>query len=207
MRKLDLTNQRFNKLVALEYSHKKGSKVMWKCRCDCGNITYVSVSNLRCNRVISCGCYKLEEFSKRFTKHNQRHTKLYEIWKSMKRRCFNSKNAAFHNYGGRGITVCDDWANDFSTFYVWSMQNGYSEGLSIDRIDNNGNYEPSNCRWVDKLTQANNTRANHFVSYNGQKLTVAQLSKKTNMPYQTLLHRINKGWTIEKAITTPIKKR
>lgn len=206
MKKLDLTNKKFNKLTVLEYSHNLGQKVMWKCRCECGNITFVSTTNLTCNRTKSCGCYKLEEFSKRFTKHNQRHTKLYEIWKGIKGRCLNPKHISFHNYGGRGITICDEWKKDFVSFYNWSMQNGYDENLSIDRINNNGNYEPSNCRWVDRKVQANNTRSNHFFTYNNKTKTITQWCEFFNISKGTFYSRLKRGWSIEKALTTPTKK-
>jgi len=207
MRRLDLKGQKFNRLTVLEYSHNEGAKVMWKCRCDCGNITFVSSSNLRCNRTKSCGCFKLEEFSKRFTKHNQRHTKLYEIWKGIKNRCLNPNHSSFHNYGGRGITICDEWKNDFVSFYNWSMQNGYIESVTtIDRINNDGNYEPSNCRWTDRKTQANNTRTNHYITYQNQTLTLKQWSEKINISYSCLLSRLKHNWSIEKALTTPAKK-
>lgn len=206
MKKLNLINQKFNRLTVLERSNNSGKKVMWKCRCECGNITFVSTSNLRCNKAKSCGCLKLEEFSKRFVKHNQRNTKLYEIWKSIKNRCLNPKSLAYKNYGGRGITICQKWKDDFMEFYTWSMQNGYNENLSIDRINNDGNYEPSNCRWVDRKTQANNTRTNHFITFDNQTLTIKQWSEKLNIPYSCLFSRL-KNWSIEKALTTPIKKR
>ena len=206
MKALNLKGQKFNRLTVLERFGRKGEKVMWKCRCDCGNITYVATCNLRCGKIQSCGCQKLEKLIQRSTKHNQRHTRLYEIWKSMKNRCFNPNFKQYKDYGGRGITVCDEWKNDFMPFYNWAMQNGYGKSLSIDRIDNNGNYEPSNCRWVDKITQANNTRNNRYITFNNKTLTLAQWSKEIGLSYSCLKARLNKGWSIEKSLTTPVKR-
>ena len=145
---------------------------MWECVCDCGKTTCVLTVNLTQGRTKSCGCLKNEKLIQRSTTHNQRHTKLYEVWKTLKQRCINPNSQAYKNYGGRGISVCDDWRDSFPSFYDWSMKNGYKEGLSIDRIDNNGNYCPENCRWVDKRTQANNTRTNHYLTYLGQTKTL-----------------------------------
>ena len=205
MKKLDLTNQKFNRLTVLELSDKRGKKVMWKCRCDCGNITFVETCNLRGNRTKSCGCYKMDGLLSRSTKHNQRHTKLYEVWKGIKQRCLNSNHKAFKNYGGRGISICDEWKDNFSSFYNWAMQNGYSDELSIDRINNDGNYEPNNCRWVDRKTQANNTRTNHFITYNNETHTIAEWSRILNIKYSVILYRLHHNWSIEKTFTTPTK--
>lgn len=193
MKYLDLTNKKFGKLTALERISSKNNKVVWKCLCDCGKITYVLTTNLTCGRTKSCGCLKDEKLIQRSTKHNQRHTKLYEIWKSMKQRCFNPNNSSFHRYGGRGIIVCDDWKNNFSSFYDWSMTNGYSQNLSLDRIDNNSNYCPENCRWTDKLTQANNTRTNRYFVYKNQTKTIAEWSRFFNISYKNLYIKLQKN--------------
>lgn len=206
MKYLDLTNKKFNRLTALERVSNQGQKVMWKCKCDCGNIAYVSASNLTCNRTKSCGCLKDEKLIQRSTTHNQRHTKLYEVWKSIKQRCFNPNNISYKNYGARGITICDDWKNNFQSFFNWSMQNGYTTNLSIDRIDNNGNYCPENCRWTDRHTQSNNTRSNRYITYNNQTKTLADWVKTTNLSYGCVFSRIQKGWSIDKALNTPSRK-
>lgn len=206
MKCLDLTNRRFNRLTALERVLNQGKKVVWKCKCDCGNITYVSTSNLTCNRTKSCGCLKDEKLIQRSTTHNQRHTKLYEVWKTMKQRCFNPNNSSYKNYGGRGIIVCDNWKNSFQSFYDWSIQNGYKTNLSIDRINNNKDYCPENCRWADRQTQSNNTRTNHYITCNNETKTLADWVRSSNLKYGCVFNRIKKGWSIDKALNTPIKK-
>ena len=214
MRKLSLLNQRFGRLVVIELDNNKKEKVMWKCKCDCGNITYVSTSNLRAGRIKSCGCLKLERLLERSTTHNQRHTYLYEVWKSLRQRCNNPKNSSYHNYGGRGIKVCDEWNNSFQAFYDWSYSNGYSienqkdevHKLTLDRIDVNGNYEPSNCRWVDRKTQARNTRLCKLITYNGETRCLSEWCEILNLKYPTISNRFRYGWTPERAFETPIKK-
>ena len=125
----------------------------------------------------------------------------------MKARCYNPHNGFYHRYGGRGITVCDEWKNNFSAFRKWAMCNGYSDGLTLDRIDFDGNYEPSNCRWATSKEQANNKCTNHYVMFNGEKKTLKQWSESTGLSYPTLLGRIKRGWSIEKMLTTPQRNK
>lgn len=203
----NLINQKFNKLLVLEKCDSKNNRVMWKCRCDCGNITFLSTYCLTSNHTKSCGCIKGKNFCKIRQHHNLTKTKIYSIWKDIKKRCNNPNFKYYKNYGGRGITICDEWKNDFMSFYTWSMQNGYNENLSIDRINNDGNYEPSNCRWTDRITQANNKRNNHFLTFNGKTLTISQWSRELNIPKSTIEYRLYcKKLPIEKILSTPIKK-
>jgi hypothetical protein len=206
MKYVDLTNQKFNRLTVLERDQNRCNRVMWKCRCDCGNIISVSTNSLKSGNSKSCGCYKLESFTKITTKHHLSNTRIYNIWKDMRKRCNNPNSSNYKNYGGRGITICDEWENNFMSFYNWSMNNGYSDSFSIDRINNDGNYEPSNCRWVDRKTQNSNTRQNHFITYNGKTLTITQWGKEYNINPHLLRYRLNNGWSIEKALTTPVKR-
>lgn len=206
MKYVDLKNQKFNRLTVLERDENKWNRVMWKCRCDCGNIISVSTNSLKNGNSKSCGCYKLESFTKITTKHHLSNTRIYNIWKDMRKRCNNPNSSNYKNYGGRGITICDEWQNNFMSFYTWSMNNGYSDNLSIDRINVSGNYEPSNCRWVDRKTQNSNTRQNHFITYNGKTLTITQWGKEYNIDPHLLRYRLKKGWSIEKALTTPTRK-
>lgn len=210
-RAIDLTGQRFGRLKAIERAENtKDNKAQWICECECGSTVVVSASNLRRKSTKSCGCLRSEMATQHLTigNHNRKHgltgTKLYVLWQCMKQRCTNPLSKDYKDYGGRGVAVCDEWLNDFQAFYNWSYANGFKEGLSIDRINVNGNYEPNNCRWVDTKEQANNKRNNHILTYNEETHTVAEWSKITGIKYNTLLNRINKyNWSIEKALTTP----
>lgn len=151
---IDLTGQRFGKLVVLERAKGNSKQINWLCKCDCGRTTVVQGSNLKNGHIRSCGCL----ISESNTKHGQWNTRLYRIYHAMKQRCYNPNSAPYPFYGGRGITVCSEWLNDFQAFYDWAMSNGYRDDLSIDRIDVDGNYEPGNCRWTIKTLQSFNRR-------------------------------------------------
>lgn len=159
-------------------------------------------ANLIYNRVASCGCYKHEMLSKKQSKHRQTNTRLYGIWCAMKSRCGNNNTLAYPDYGGRGITVCEEWKNSFESFMNWANSSGYDEKLSIDRIDNDGNYCPENCRWVDSATQASNRRSNVIYEYNGVSHNISEWSKIMGISYKKLHRRLKSGWPIERALTT-----
>lgn len=200
MKTKDLTGKRFGKLVALEKVKSQNNKTVWKCQCDCGTITFVLTGNLNANRVHSCGCLRTDKLIERSTIHNQRHTHLYEVWKSMKQRCFNPKNKGYKNYGARGILVCEEWVHSFTSFYEWSMANGYKQGLTIDRIDNNKNYCPENCRWTDRITQANNSRWNKHIIIDGKDDTLANWIRYFNTTPTKYYLRIKKGYSEQDAL-------
>ena len=169
----DLTGMRFGRLVVIfrseDYVSPKGKTcVCWLCRCDCGNDIIVNGRNLRKGNTKSCGCLKSETTIKRNLTHNLSKTRIYHIWQDLKKRCVNKNCKCFERYGGRGITICQEWLDDFMNFYNWAINNGYQKDLTIDRKDVNGNYCPENCRWVTQKQQANNKRNNRYITYNNK---------------------------------------
>lgn len=160
-KRIDLQGKRFGRLLVVSREQNSSNgHARWKCVCDCGNEKVVSSDSLRSGRTISCGCYNTERFIKenRQVTHGLRKHKLYGVWRSMKERCVCETHYAYKDYGARGITVCKEWLNDFKVFYDWAMNNGYKEGLTIDRINNNSGYYPENCRWVTMEIQNKNKR-------------------------------------------------
>lgn len=201
----EMIGERNDRLVVASYfGTDKNGKRLWVCKCDCGNEVIRKTEYLhRKGRKKSCGCYKVTNK----TIHNMSRTRINRIYRKMKSRCYNKNNYRYKNYGGRGITVCDEWLgkNGFSKFAKWSFENGYSDVLTIDRINNDGNYEPSNCRWVDNYVQANNKSTNRLLSYKGKVQNVKQWSEETGLPYGVIYSRINKlGWSVEKALETEV---
>lgn len=199
----DLTGKIFGRLTVLELDRvtDKGH-YFWLCRCECGNLCSISTGGL--NRGTgSCGCIKREMLQKRNSTHGMADTSLYAIWCGIKSRCDVPSNKAYKNYGGRGITYCEKWKT-FEGFYE-DMNESYKSWLTIDRINNDGNYCKENCRWVDSFTQASNTRKNKYVEYEGETYTVSQLARKFGMKPQTLNKRLVLKWSIEKSLNTPIK--
>ncbi len=197
----DLTGKKYEKLTVLAYHGlhlTPGGTVrhLWKCRCDCGAIKIVQGVNLKNGSTKSCGCWKLSKVVEHNTKHGGVHDRLYGIWKSMKRRCNSPKDSHYELYGGRGIKVCDEW-NNYENFKEWAYSNGYDEtakfgNCTIDRIDNNGDYSPENCRWVDRITQANNTSRNRYVEFEGQRLTIAEFARVMNIDKNHAWYYVNK---------------
>lgn len=204
----DITGERFGRLVAVRPNGKQGKNTLWLCKCDCGNHTITNISSLKKGLCKSCGCLRKENTGAMFRKHGHSKEKIFPVYLTMKARCETPNNSHYKYYGGKGIKVCAEWADSFEAFYGWSMANGYSEGLTIDRIDVNGNYEPANCRWVSKIVQANNKSNNALITYNGETHTIAEWAKILGLSYYTLYQRIKvHNWTLERAFTQEQRKR
>ena len=205
---IDLTGQRFGRLIVLERAkNNKNGQVCWKCKCDCGNIKIVQSNHLRQGDTKSCGCLEKENLNKYAHQktHGQSNTRLYNIWCKIKARCNNINSPDYKRYGGRGINICNEWLH-FENFYNWSINNGYSENLSIDRINNNQGYNPENCRWITMFEQTGNKRNNHIIFYKEKEQTIAEFAREYNIEYSTLWARLCVyNWSIEKSLLTPVK--
>lgn len=200
MKYTDYTGRRFGRLVVLrKASQKSGNAYKWECLCDCGNKKYITIGNLIKGDILSCGCYRSEKMST----HRMTGTKTYKAWNDMLQRCENVNHPSYPRYGGRGVAVCSEW-HSFEAFYA--DMGKAPKGLTLDRIDNDGGYTPDNCRWTTSTEQANNTQRNTYYSYNGESLTLTQWCRQLNLSYEMVRGRIRRGWTIEKALTTPVKK-
>lgn len=198
---------RFGKLTATGQSEirKSGNKKLayHECICDCGKIIWARGMSLRHGTTLSCGCYRTEQRVKAIKKHNLSNSRLYRIWNDMRTRCNKEYSDSFNDYGGRGIKVCAEWDNTndgFQNFCDWSMSNGYSQNLTIDRIDNDGNYEPGNCRWVTQYEQNRNKRTNRYLEVNGQKKIMSDVAKEYGINVKTLQGRLDRGYSIKEAL-------
>ena len=198
------TGEKFNRLTVIAFHHIKtyiklngnnDYRDYYLCKCDCGTLTIVDKNSLKTGNTKSCGC--LDNQIK--TKHGLFGTRIYNIWSRMKQRCNNKKNQQYKNYGGRGIKYCQEW-NNFEKFYEWSKNNGYAENLTIDRIDVNGNYEPTNCRFITIKEQNRNKRNNVKIYYNGQEKCISEWAELFGIKKGLLYGRLKRGWTIERAL-------
>lgn len=207
---IDKTGEKFGRLTVIKLEGISGKEARWICQCDCGNETTVRSGNLTSGAVKSCGCYKHEYLVNSHTVHGGakcegKRTKLYSIWIGMRRRCYDRNDANYPRYGGRGIVVCNEWKNDFAIFREWAIKNGYSSDLTIDRIDNDKEYSPENCRWTGALEQARNRRSNKVITFNGETHTAIEWEEKLGFSRGTISRRItSRGWSVERALTEPI---
>lgn len=197
----DLTSCRFGMLLVLSKHSMNAAGSRWLCLCDCGRQTVVDRCNLK--KVKSCGCYRSEATTKSKTTHGKTGTKVYRAWRHMLNRCGNPNDGKWKDYGGRGISVCERWQS-FEHFYT--DMGDPPDGTSLDRIDVNGNYEPSNCRWATPVVQARNKRGNHLLEFRGETKTMAEWSEQLGIASGVLQQRLGRhGWDIERALTTPVR--
>ena len=201
MRSKSFVGNKYGKLLVLE-EHRVDGKLFCKCRCDCGNHCDIYKFHLSNGHTKSCGCSRNEN---KPIKHGYSKTRLYGIWGNMKRRCTDPKSDNYNYYGGRGISICDEWLNDSSSFINWAINNGYEKHLTLDRIDPDGNYCPENCRWITQKEQSNNTRKNRYIEYEDERLTLAQWSDKTGIRVSTLFYRLKSGWNIKDVLTKEVR--
>lgn len=220
---IDLTGQRFGRWTAIsraeDHFTKSGVRItMWNCVCDCGTHKSVAMQSLKKGISTSCGCYAKEnkgrllaERNRKNAKHGRSKERLHAVWSSMINRCYSPKNKCFQMYGARGISVCDEWKNDYMAFRAWAIENGYNEsaGLgecTLDRIENSKGYSPENCRWASAAEQSNNRRSNVMITAFGKTQNILAWSRETGINYGTLRGRIVKGkWSVEKALTEPVR--
>jgi len=195
---ISITGQRFTRLVALKHI----GLGKWKCQCDCGNTHIVKASHLLTGSVKSCGCLRKEKW------HGMNNTRIYHIWENMKQRTMNPSANEYEHYGGRGIKVCDEWI-DFKGFYSWVKTTNYNdeEKLTLDRIDNDGDYCPNNCRWVTRKKQNRNSSMNVNITYKGNTRCLTEWGEIYNIHPKTLSSRIKNGWSIENAFTIPVASK
>lgn len=193
---IDLTDKHFGRLH-VKHRDQNSSYVKWVCECDCGKITSVRSCHLLSGAILSCGCLSAENTSvrnhKQKTVHGLRNTRLYKIWHGMKQRCYDVSRSDYDRYGDKGITVCDEWKNDFQSFYKWALENGYSDNLTIDRKDNNKGYSPENCRWVTRLEQTVNRRNTIKVTVNDLTHTLTEWCSIIDVHYHTLYRKYKEG--------------
>ena len=208
---IDLTGQTFNRWTVICQVEGHNGKTTWLCRCVCGTERVVLGTDLKANKSKSCGCLKREVSSKRAKIRNKTHgdsgKRLHVIWLGLSRRCYNPNEPHYNLYGGRGIKVCDEWRGNYVAFRDWALANGYDDKLTLDRIDSNGNYEPSNCRWATMKVQQNNRRNNHLLEWNGQAHNISEWAEMLNIDCRTITSRLYRGWSVEETLSVPVKTK
>ncbi len=209
MKRINLISKKFGRLTVLyKVGVKKNRDAQWFCACECGKTIVASQSNLIRAKTKSCGCLRDEMTRARTMTHGKSKTRLYNTWTHMRQRCEKPRCHDYPDYGGRGISVCSEWTNSFEAFWDWAIDHGYDNNLSLDRIDVDGNYEPSNCRWATIATQNNNLRRNRKLTYNGVTRTMSEWAKHLGISYTTLKSRIvREHWAPDRALTEPVHKQ
>lgn len=203
----DLVGQQFGRLTVIRLDGKTSNgNAKWLCRCDCGNLKSVGSYALRSGNTQSCGCIQQEQRTLGPKTHGESKASLYKLWGGMRVRCNERFAEKYPIYSGRGIKVCDEWSK-YEAFRDWALSHGYHEGLTIDRIDVNGDYEPTNCRFITLKEQQNNRRNNHLLTFRGKTQTMSQWADEVGLKYKCLEHRINRGWSVDDALTVPMGGR
>ena len=194
---IDITNNRYGRLVAIKKEKSINGQNMWLFQCDCGKQKIINKYSVIRGFTNSFGCYHKEQDVLKHTTHNMSKTRLYRCWQDMKNRCYNPSRKKYKIYGGRGIIVCSEWKNSFENFSDWSLRNSYKEGLSLDRIDVNGNYCPENCRWTTMKEQNNNRRNNHKITINNETKNLCEWLEIFKMDSGSFYYKLKKGYKPE----------
>jgi hypothetical protein len=205
-RSTDLSGQRFGRLTAMQrVGLDPRGKTLWQCICECGNRPITRADRLVSGQAASCGCLCRERGIAANTTHGRTGTQAYRTWQNMRNRCGNPRNTFWRYYGGRGITVCEQWRTSFEQFYA--DMGDPPPGMTLDRINVDGNYEPGNCRWASRKEQLRNTRRNHILTVGGQSFAVSEWAERLSILPSTLYNRLYDGWSVERALTTPIAQQ
>ena len=204
-RHIDLTNQRFGRLVAIvKEGRNHRNYALWRCKCDCGNEKLIAYAELKKGRVKSCGCWQRERMAALNKSHGMSSSKEFRSWMKAKDRCFNPKHPAYEKYGGRGIVMCDEWRNSFTAFYEY--MGDCPRTYTLDRIDNSKGYEPGNCRWASKKEQAMNSCWPKLVTIDGVTKNLSEWATLNGLRKESVYNRINKlGWSVEDAVSKPAR--
>jgi len=192
MKRIDFANKKINMLTVIKKAESKNKRAFWLCQCDCGKKIEVMSQDLIYKTKYSCGCTR-KPLGERKRKYETKNQKLYNVWHGIKQRCYDKNKKEYKYYGGRGIIMCDNWKNDFMEFQKWALENGYQENLTIDRIDTNGNYEPSNCRWITQKENNLNRKGIIKILYNDKVICLKDYCKIKNISYSTALKKYKNG--------------
>lgn len=199
--KLDLHGERYGRLMVMSPAEIKRGRTAWNCSCDCGNALVVTTNELRCGDTKSCGCLHIQRATEANVTHGRRYSKEHSIWTNMKTRCLNPTNKFYKNYGALGVTVCERWL-DFGPFFLDMGE--CAPGMSLDRIDPNGNYSPDNCRWATVSEQVCNKRNSIWLDFDGLSLPLKLWAERLQICYGTLYTRVKQGWDVERVLTQPV---